>query len=103
MYLKIWLDDVREAPTDYIRTHSVNETKQLVLKSLNQGIKTIYFDLDHDLGEYAGDGGDAIKLVDWLLENYYDKNMDFTFHIHSMNPVGADNMKRAIERYWEVI
>jgi len=101
MYIKIWLDDIREAPTDYERTHSVNETKQLVLK--NQDAKTIYFDLDHDLGEYASDGGDAIKLVDWLIETYHDKNKHFIFHFHSMNPVGVDNMKRAIERYWEVI
>lgn len=69
----------------------------------NQDAKTIYFDLDHDLGEYASDGGDAIKLVDWLIETYYDKNKHFVFHFHSMNPVGVDNMKRAIERYWEVI
>lgn len=26
-------------------------------------------DCDHDLGDYAYDGGDGIKLLDWLVEN----------------------------------
>lgn len=47
-------------------------------------------------------GGDAIKLVDWLVEEFHDKNVNFKFHFHSMNPVGVQNMKNAVEKYWEV-
>lgn len=103
MTLKLWLDDIREAPTDFVRTFSVNQSKQAVLKAIADGVTIIHFDLDHDLGEYANDGGDAIKFVDWLIENYYDKHMNFTFHFHSMNPVGVANMRNAVQRYWEVI
>jgi hypothetical protein len=53
-------------------------------------------DLDHDLGEYATDGGDAIKLVDWLAET----KRFYKINIHTMNPVGKINMQREIDRYW---
>ena len=53
-------------------------------------------DLDHDLGEYASMGGDAIKLLDYLVqrETYYP------IQIHTANPVGRANMERTIKRYW---
>lgn len=101
--IKFDFDDVREAPMDFIRTYSVNQTKQIVSNAINNGMNNIHFDLDHDLGDYASQGGDAIKLIDWLLENYYDKYMNFTFHFHSMNPVGVANMRNAVHKYWEII
>lgn len=101
--LNIWLDDIREAPEGFARTFSVNQTKQVVTRAIDNGTSTIHFDLDHDLGEFSNDGGDAIKLVDWLVENYYDQNMSFSFHFHSMNPVGVENMRNAVQRYWEVL
>lgn len=51
-------------------------------------------DIDHDAGEYADDGGDYIKLLDWLEET----GRNYPIHIHSMNPVGVANMRRIIER-----
>lgn len=58
---------------------------------------TIIIDLDHDAGDYASDGGDYIKLLDWLeSENIVDEG--FTFHIHSMNPVGIQNMRAIIQK-----
>ena len=54
------------------------------------------FVFDHDLGVYAKDGGDAIKLIDWLC-------MRETFYkivLHTANPVGRANMQRTIDRYW---
>ena len=40
------------------------------------------------LDDYAYDGGDAIKLLDYLVE------------IHTANPVGRENMYRMLDRYW---
>ena len=51
-------------------------------------------DIDHDAGDYASDGGDYIKLLDWLEET--DRN--YPIRIHSANPVGVQNMRRIIER-----
>lgn len=51
-------------------------------------------DLDHDAGVYAADGGDYIKLLDWLEET----NRNYSLHIHAMNPVGVCNMRAIIQR-----
>ena len=51
-------------------------------------------DIDHDAGEYAQLGGDYIKLLDWLEET----GRNYPIHIHSMNPVGVENMRRIIKR-----
>ena len=51
-------------------------------------------DIDHDAGDYAKDGGDYIKLLDWLEET----GRNYPIRIHSMNPVGVQNMRRIIQR-----
>ena len=53
-------------------------------------------DLDHDLGDYYSDGGDAIKLLDWLAE----RGSFYPVRIHTANPVGRENMERMLARYW---
>ena len=45
-------------------------------------------------GEYAQYGGDYIKLLDWLEET----GRNYPIRIHSMNPVGVENMRRIIQR-----
>ena len=42
-------------------------------------------DIDHDAGDFRSDGGDYIKLLDWLEKT--DRN--YPIRIHSMNPVGV--------------
>ena len=64
--MKIWLDDIRPAPEGYVWCKSVNSAKS-VIESAKEPILLI--DCDHDLGDYAYDGGDGIKLLDWLVEN----------------------------------
>lgn len=102
--MKLWIDDVRDAPEGYVWCHSVNEAKSEIvlcerleyLSVLGMGefydIKLI--DLDHDAGDYAYDGGDYIKLLDWLEET----GRNYPIRIHSMNPVGVENMRRIIQR-----
>ena len=50
-------------------------------------------DLDHDSGEYYQYGGDYIKLLDWLEET----GRNYPIRIHSMNPVGRENMRAIIK------
>ena len=91
--MKLWIDDVRPAPEGYIWFKSVNETKEWVgIIEYTYGIELI--DIDHDAGDYANDGGDYIKLLDWLEET----GRNYPIRIHSMNPVGVANM-RAIIRH----
>ena len=39
---------------------------------------------------------DGIKLLDWLVEN----SLFYPIKLHTMNPVGRENMLRMIRRYW---
>ena len=91
--MKIWLDDLRPAPKEYIWCRSVNEAIRFI-KSTDCEIELI--DCDHDLGDYAKDGGDGIKLLDWLAE----QRLFYEINLHTMNPVGRANMERMIRRYW---
>lgn len=102
MAIKIWVDDVRPAPRGYRGVKSVNETKRLIadfeLMYRASGGKSYYkielIDIDHDAGDYAYDGGDYIKLLDWLEET----GRNYPIRIHSMNPVGVENMRRIIQK-----
>ena len=115
--MKLWIDDVRPAPEGYVWVKSVNEAIIKILKielealliedGLRQGqykqscgevlasIERIeLIDIDHVAGEYACYGGDYIKLLDWLEET----SRNYPIHIHSMNPVGVENMRRIIQK-----
>lgn len=91
--MKIWLDDLRPAPEGFVWCRSVNEAKRLILRAIEP---ITLVDCDHDLGDYAYDGGDGIKLLDWLAET----GRFLPVRIHTMNPVGRENMERLLQRYW---
>lgn len=95
-HIKIWLDDVREAPEGYNRCRSVNEAMKKILECEKKCAVIDEINCDHDLGDYAYDGGDGIRLLDWLAE----RKTLYLIVIHTMNPVGRQNMQRIINRYW---
>jgi hypothetical protein len=94
--MKLWIDDVRPAPEGYVWCRSVYDARSTIRiyeETIGETIELI--DLDHDAGDYAKfGGGDYIKLLDWLEET----GRNYPIRIHSMNPVGAANMRRIIER-----
>lgn len=102
--MKLWIDDVRPAPIGYELAQSVNKAKELILeweefyrrvaecRGWEYSIELI--DIDHDAGDFAYDGGDYIKLLDWLEET----GRNYPIRIHSMNPVGRENMRAIILR-----
>ena len=100
--MKLWVDDVREAPQGYRWVRSVYEAKVAIRNSETMlkasGGKVYYqielIDIDHDAGDFASDGGDYIKLLDWLEET----GRSYPIRIHSMNPVGRENMRAIIRR-----
>lgn len=92
--MKLWIDDVRPAPEGYIWCTTVNFAKKMIQwGEIFYGEPEI-LDIDHDAGEYAVDGGDYIKLLDWLEET----GRNYPIRIHSMNPVGVQNMRAIIQR-----
>ncbi len=97
--MKLWIDDVRPAPDGCIWIKSVNWAKETILfvEDICNTYSlpcTIELDIDHDAGDYAYDGGDYIKLLDWLEET----GRNYPIRIHSMNVVGVANMRAIIER-----
>lgn len=88
----LWVDDLRQPPCggEYCWVKSVNAAKATIKEKRHFD----YIDLDHDAGDYAYDGGDYIKLLDWLEEQH----MQFNIKLHTMNPVGRQNMRAIIEK-----
>ena len=99
--LYIYLDDIRNISKPYI-----NADKIIIVRTYNDAISAInkYFstfdnlviDLDHDLGSNFT-GYDFCK---YLIEH----QITGKFHIHSMNPVGVENMRQLLNHYnWKEI
>ncbi len=94
--IKIWLDDLRPVPEGYEGARSVREAIDLIEQIEASDGEIELIDVDHDLGDWAPYGGDAIKLLDYLVE----RETFYPIQIHTANPVGRANMERMIRRYW---
>jgi len=94
--MKLWVDDVRPIPEGYVGAKSVNEAKELLMKAEQDEEVIEVVDLDHDLGDYAAFGGDAICLLDWMAE----RETFYPVEIHTDNMVGRQNMERMLQRHW---
>ena len=120
-HIKLWVDDVRPAPYGYNWVKTTNEALKFILASTIKSMpncanckifekcqKEIVFcdcrdispikidelNLDHDAGDYVQDGGDYIKILDRMEQEGIN---DIPIHIHSMNPVGVQNMRTIIQ------
>lgn len=92
--MKLWIDGVRPAPEGYVWLKSTNEAIRYIKVALRWDKRIELIDIDHDAGDYAADGGDYIKILDYLERHL----LDIPIRIHSMNPVGVENMRLIIER-----
>ena len=103
----LWLDDIRPfgggigALHDYScgTARSVNQAKNMIMKAEENGCDRFILDLDHDLGDFAFDGGDGYELVNWLIKSGRNTG---AYHIqcHSMNPVGKAHILGLKDRYF---
>lgn len=93
---KLYLDDVRDTPKGWDRVRTAQECVDLLATQ-----KYDYISLDHDLGEEQPTGYDVLK---WL-EEAVAGNKEFkipTIFIHTDNPVGRQNMVRALQSIWRL-
>ena len=109
--MKLWIDDVRPAPEGYALCNSVNEAIETIKLAESfcfynptteeeRRVVIELIDIDHDAGDYASDGGDYIKLLDWLEET----GRNYPIRIHSMNVVGRMNMEAICRRNgWTIV
>lgn len=90
--MKLWIDDVRPAPYGYVWVKTINDAILQIEMHEQNNVPFLLISLDHDAGDYGSP--DYIKLLDWLEET----GRNYPIHIHSINPVGVENMRRIIER-----
>ena len=93
--MRVWLDDLREAPPGWVRVRTPEEAIAL----LETGEVT-EMSLDHDLGLVDGDrertGYDVLL---WLEREVAEGRWVFPLPeigVHSANPVGRARMERAV-------
>ena len=95
--MKLWIDDIRPAPEGWFWARSVNDAKHHIEWWERYVIPREQLELisiDHDAGDFYHDGGDFIRVLDWLEET----GRNYPIRIHSQNPVGVQNMRAIIER-----
>lgn len=103
--MKLWIDDVRPAPEGYVWIKSVNVAKRKIKE--NERMNEVFhltdielIDIDHDAGDFVYDGGDYIKLLDWLEET----GRNYPIRIHSQNVVGRMNMEAICRKNgWTIV
>lgn len=97
MNTKLFLDDERFPPNDggdWLIVRSSEEACFWCKHSVPS-----YISFDHDLG-----GNDtAMVFVKWMIEQDIDRPgfipYDFTYYVHSQNPIGRDAIIGLIENY----
>lgn len=104
MKIYIYVDDIRDDDTYYNR-NLYPEWRPIICRDYNQTVQVltqhlideIFIDLDHDLGfdndNYEYSGYDICKFI---IQHQIPL---VGFHIHSMNPVGVQNMRQLLTHY----
>lgn len=100
MTYKLFLDDERFPPG--------NESEWVIVRSYDEAVVVFedrggptFMSFDHDLG-LAETGYDvALYMVNRDLDNPGFITPDFAFEVHSMNPIGAKNIRGLLSRYLE--
>ena len=107
----LWVDDIREPVWNkgcYRWVKSTNEAIRAIVDFENRVDRNMmaddayieYIDMDHDAGDYVSDGGDYINILKWMEEHGYC----YDIRIHSMNPVGRDNIRKIMKHnHWKEI
>lgn len=85
--MKLYLDDCREAPFGW----DLIKTAEECIEVLKTG-KVEALSLDHDLGEHKT----GYEVVLWMVQNNV---WPADIIIHTMNPVGRQDMLAMIERH----
>jgi len=93
--MKLWLDDIRPNPDGWIWVKNADELFENVFNDEGNLVTEISF--DHDLGENEFTGYEILNIIESMIHMGDWKTAIPIFHIHSANPVGRQNMQRAID------
>lgn len=93
--MKVYIDDLRNCSEIFIICRTFNEFKDVVK---NQGFPE-FISFDHDLGYGEPTGYDIAK---WIVEEDMKRKIlpiNFSFNVHSANPVGKANIEGLLNGY----
>ena len=98
--MKVWLDDIRNPASRFIQDMYGAEPDMIWVKTAEGAIDLIsngnveFISLDHDLG-CKDSGYDVARYIEMAVQRKWIKMPKW--RCHSDNPVGKDNIKRAME------
>ena len=101
MTYSVFLDDERYPPlgSGMIIARDLHGFIELVQQ---RGELPSFISFDHDLGENEPTGYDVAKwIVSADLDGSHRIPDDFGFYVHSMNPIGAENIRYLLRNYLE--
>ena len=95
--MKIWLDDIREAPKGWTRCFGPDQVIEFI-----EGGEVEEISLDYDLGLVDDRGIDrnGEDVLKWIEQQLVERGDSFqlpVIKIHSANPVGRQRLQRALE------
>jgi hypothetical protein len=111
-YWTLFLDDIR-FPEDVKFFYGPYENLR-ICRSMDDAVWAVkqyglptFISFDHDLADehYSKDTGEktgytfAKWFCDYVMDNDLKMPVGFGYHVHSMNPVGAENIRRYMENF----
>jgi hypothetical protein len=111
-YWTLFLDDIR-FPEDVKFFYGPYENLR-ICRSMDDAVWAVkqyglptFISFDHDLADehYGKDTGEktgytfAKWFCDYIMYNDLQLPVGFGYHVHSMNPVGAENIRRYMENF----
>jgi hypothetical protein len=89
--IRVWLDDVRDAPEGWTRAYTAQEAIALL-----EAGGVVEISLDHDLGDETT-CGTGYQVATWIEEAVATRGfVPPTIKVHSANVVGRARMEQAI-------
>ena len=101
-YIKMYLDDLRTPIEEY--DYVVRNYDEAISIIKEYGVPN-FISFDHDLGIDSEDNllKSGYDLAKWLVESDLDDKyrlpFDFSFKVHSQNPIGKQNIISLLEGY----
>jgi hypothetical protein len=101
MTYKMFIDDERFPPMNTCEWVEVRNIKQVNEEIEARGFPQ-FISFDHDLGLDEPTGFDIAKmLIDRDIDSPGLIPHDFSFYVHSQNPIGAENITKMLHNYLE--
>lgn len=103
----LFLDDLRDPPNDgrrWVVARSCDEARRIITGG--GGWSPFFVSFDHDLGDQGEPEETGYTFAKWLIEQDLDRpgflHSNFSYRVHSANPIGAENIRRLLDNYLSV-